>query len=449
MKLKLIALAVAAAAATPAFAVVTPADLTTAYAQGRYLNLTGASATKATVKTALANACSDAQVTFTNSKNVVAYGCTMKSTIDNYPTAWKGKPFVVFHTVSGGSLNSILGMTSNAADQMQFVRTDFAGCTGSGTAYTCTQTEARRSNGGLSDVEKALFADVLAANAPAGVDLNTIVSTPALAAQSFGIAASLPLWKAMQTAQGITCAAGDYSAACTPSISRTEYSTLVAQTNAFLLGDYYGWEVVDLGAYDTSIHAGAGSTEDVIICRRPVTSGTQASSNAYFLGKNCTAAGKEPSNDLNDTGRYEVIENSGTSDVKNCLADGQSAAAGRQFRIGVVSAENVPSASDNWQWLKLDGVAVHGDTAQRANSVEMEYGFVIEMVMHTSTDTAITPVPQAQAMSALVSELGNDANPKTGIMVVPHGTTYYTGPGSAIGRATNGGNNCAPMNEYL
>lgn len=454
MKLKMIALAVAAAAAAPAFAAVSPAQLTAAVAAGRYIDMTGASATKATVKTALAAACADQQVTLTADKDRNAYGCTMKASAAGYPAAWKGQPFVVFHSVSGGSLTSILGMSTNVAQQNTTVRTDFAGCasTDGGLTYTGCAVEARRSNGGLSDVEKALFVDVLDTDPPAGVNLAQIVSKPALAAQSFGIAASLPLWYALQAAQGLNtgaCVAGNFAPECTPSISRTEYATLVAKSSAVALGDYYGWEVLDLGAYDTSIHAGAGSTEDTIICRRVVTSGTQASSNAYFLGKNCSVAGSEPAAELDDSGRYEVVENEGTSDVKNCLADGASAGAGRQFRIGVVSSENLPKATDNWQWLKLDGAALNADAAQRASAVEMDYGFVMEMVMHYSTDNSITSPDQRTALDALVAELGNDTAPKAGIFVVPHGTTFYTGLGSVIGRATNGGNNCRAMNEYL
>ncbi|MCZ4303311.1 hypothetical protein O4G98_01045 [Zoogloeaceae bacterium G21618-S1] len=456
MKLKMIAFAVAAAAAAPAFAVVSPAQLTAAVAAGRYIDMTGASATKATVKTALAAACADAQVSFTANKDRNAYGCTMKASAAGYPAAWKGQPFVVFHSVSGGSLTSILGMSTNVAQQNTTVRTDFAGCasTDGGLNYTGCTVEARRSNGGLSDVEKALFQDVLDTDPPVGVNLAQIVSKPALAAQSFGIAASLPLWYALQAQQGLAtaaCPAGNFTPACTPTISRTQYATMVANSNNSNLGGYYGWEVLNLGAYDTSIHAGVGSTEDMIICRRPVTSGTQASSNAYFLNKNCAVAGagKEPSADSDDSGRYEVIENAGTSDVKNCLADGSTAGAGRQFRIGVVSSENLPKATDNWQWLKLDGVALNTDAAQRASSVEMEYGLVMEMVMHYSTDNSITSPDQRTALDALVAELGNDSAPKAGIYVVPHGTTYYTGAGSVIGRSTNGGNNCRSRNEYL
>lgn len=456
MKLKMIVLAVAAAAAAPAFAAVSPAQLTAAVAAGRYIDMTGASATKATVKAALAAACADQQVSFTAGSNYNAYGCTMKASAVGYPAGWKGQPFVVFHSVSGGSLTSILGMSTNVAQQNDTIRTDFADCasTDGGLSYSGCSLEKRRSNGGLSDVEKALFQDVLDTDPPVGVNLAQIVSKPALAAQSFGIAASLPLWYALQAAQGLNtgaCVAGNFAPECTPSISRTEYATLVANSNNVALGDYYGWEVLDLGAYDTSIHAGAGSTEDTIICRRPVTSGTQASSNAYFLNKNCAVAGagKEPSADSDDSGRYEVIENAGTSDVKNCLADGASDGAGRQFRIGVVSSENLPKATDNWQWLKLDGAALNADAAQRASAVEMEYGFVMEMVMHYSTDNSITSPDQRTALDALVAELGNDTAPKAGIFVVPHGTTFYTGSGSVIGRATNGGNNCRAMNEYL
>ncbi len=449
MKLKMIVLAVAAAAAAPAFAAVTPAQLQTAFNAGRYINMSGASATKATVKEAFAAACSDALVSFTaDGKNINAYGCTIAAG-KGYPGAWVGQPAVLFHTVSGGSLNSILAMSTNAAQQVDFVKTDFAGCTLNGTnSYNSCATEKRRSNGGFSDVEKALFQDVLATNPPAGVNLNQIVVTQSLAGQTFGVAASLPLFYALQSVQGISCPAGDFSPACTPSISRTEYATLVAQANAGSIGGFYGWDVVDLGSAGNGT-SGPGANENVIICRRPVTSGTQASSNAFFLKKNCAAGGLEPANPANSNGTYQVIENSSTGNAKTCLGDGATAAAGSQFRIGIISAENVPKASDNWQWLKLDNAALHGDAGQRANTIEMDYQFAMEMVLHTSSDTSITPAAQSVAMQALTTEVGNTSNPKNGIYVVPHGSVYYTGPGGVIGRATNGGNSCAPMREFL
>lgn len=449
MKFKMIALAVAAAAAAPAFAAVTPAQLQTAYNAGRYINMSGASATQATVKEAFTAACADAVQTFTaDGKNIYAYGCTIKAG-KGYPAAWVGQPAVLFHTVSGGSLQSILGMSTDAAQQVDFVKTDFAGCTASGTDnFVGCATEKRRSNGGFSDVEKALFIDVLGATPPVGVNLNQIVVTQALAGQTFGVAASLPLFYALQSVQGISCPAGDFSPACTPSISRTEYATLVARGNAGSIGSFYGWDVLDLGSAGNGT-SGPGANESVIICRRPVTSGTQASSNAFFLKKNCAVGGLEPAAPGDSNGSYTVIENSSTGNAKTCLGDGATAAAGSQFRIGIISAENAPKASDNWQWLKLDGAALHGDAGQRANTIEMDYQFAMEMVLHTSSDTSITPAAQAVAMQALTTELGNTANPKTGIYVVPHGSVYYTAPGGVIGRATNGGDSCSPMREFL
>ena len=450
MKLKFIALAVAAASAAPAFAAVNAADLTAAYAAGRYINMSGASATKASVKESFAAACSDDLVSFTaDGKDINAYGCTIAAG-KGYPAAWVGQAAVLFHTVSGGSLNSILGMSTDPDQQVEFVKTTFDSCTVDGTNnYVACETENRRSNGGFSDVEKALFQDVLDIDPPAGVDLNRIVVTQSLAGQSFGIAASLPLFYAMQAAQGITCPVGDFSPACTPSISRTEYATLVAQNNAAGIGGFYGWDVLDLGSAGNGT-SGPGANEDVIICRRPVTSGTQASSNAFFLKKNCAVTGGlNPANPANSNGAYVVIENSSTGRAKSCIGDGVAAPAGEQFRIGVISAENAPSASDNWQWLKLDNAALHGDAGQRGNTIEMDYQFAMEMVLHTSSDTAITPAAQATAMQALTTELGNTTNPKTGIYVVPHGSVYYTGPGGVIGRATNGGNSCAAMLEFL
>lgn len=207
------------------------------------------------------------------------------------------------------------------------------------------------------------------------------------------------------------------------------------------LGTYYGWEVLDLGAYedfDGVDVSGPGRDEDVILCRRKSTSGTQVASDTFFLGKGCSSSSSEPSSEADSVDRYRVIEAESASKTKTCLASASQASVGERYAIAVLSAEHVPTKEDpvTWAWLKLNGAAINADKDQRKNTIHMQYLFAMEMKLHTNKSLDVTPANQAQALYALTKEMGNTTNPSTGLYVVPNGTNLYVRPGSYIGRAT-------------
>jgi hypothetical protein len=102
----------------------------------------------------------------------------------------------------------------------------------------------------------------------------------------FGIAASQKLYNALQADQIATsvlpsgCTTGSTAASCVPFISKAQYASLIASPNQVITGSL-GYAPL-FGS--TAAQASYGAVE---VARRDQGSGTQASSNAYFLGEGC------------------------------------------------------------------------------------------------------------------------------------------------------------------
>lgn len=432
MKLKTIAVAVAALAAGTAAhaAAITVAQ---AKAAANHIYTAGASATQVALQNAMKDAiCDSTKADFTlfksslDAKNNLAYACTAKA-VTGFSAA--GDIVVVHHDVAGGSLYSVLAMSTAAANQRNFI--DFTSCSsGDGTnTVTGCSSAAKRSNGGFSDVNLDLFKATLPASL-AGVNYNNIVVSQANAGQSFGVAVSAPLYAALQARQGTTGI---------PSISKTEYASLIAQPSAAFLSDW-----TPLGIADA---------QKVVICRRPDTSGTQASSGAYFLGQGCSGAGVSPaaaadsSAALGDglTSGLVVIENAGTGDAKTCLNNGSTAVAGDQYRMGVVSMENAPAATDSWKFVQIDGqLPSTTDGVQIDATVNMKYAFANETVIHTDTTDGATTAKAGVFFSTIAATMGNPAITNLrGIYVVPG--TFRNSDSTRVAKGTKGGSACSPM----
>ena len=148
---------------------------------------------------------------------------------------------------------------------------------------------------------------------------------------------------------------------------------------------------------------------------------------------------------------YRIKENSGTGDVKTCMTKvnggfdpvDQTVSQGTfgKFGAGVVSAENAPSATDQWKLVKLDGVSPNADVKQRAAGAQGKYGFVMETVY-----VVHNPVQQG-----LFDELAGDMGDPTdtdlrGVFVLPTVATY---DGNKVGRGTKLGNNCQPQQLFF
>ncbi|ABE50672.1 hypothetical protein [Methylobacillus flagellatus] len=466
MQVKQLILAVAAtlAAGSVLAAPVTPADIGAARAAGTLQEtwISGASAPTFNIYTGFASGCdADSVSLFSSSSsdtnvrpgslgNYAAYACTRGGVVS-----------VVYHSVADGSWNAYAPHIDGTQLQ-RLRRLDQANCQVATGAFpghvnykSCALVNpavnadgaVAKPAGGFSDVEASLFGfDVSAAGTEA----------EAYVGQTFGVAVSLPLYRALQQAQGLNVGSDDPADA--PNISSAQYASIIAR-NAGYQAD---WSPI-LG------DAGAGQT--VYLERRVSTSGTQASSNAHFLKNPCSAgalASLEPAGAEDSTGTFVVTEHSGSGNVKSTLT---SRGSRGEFAIGVLSMENnwrTDSASNQgYRYVKLDGVHPEGGTFDgngngiadgvefaRETAINGDYPFHIELrsfVANTADAFGAQLIPE------ITAALGSPAN----CADVPRGLTLNPLGGSACGSAqvegelqvtakgTRFGNNCAAQQLFF
>ena len=294
--------------------------------------------------------------------------------------------------------------------------------------------------GGFSDVEAALFPTIIGG----GDVLSKGLEGQANIGQVFGLAVSTPLYRALQAAQGVSAAAiaadTTFDPSIAPNITSEQYVSMIASGGAYQTD----WSPII-----------PGSTKRIIVARRVDTSGTQASSNAFFLKNPCASGlsanlipAKAADSVLPLGSGFEVFEGSSTGNVKTRLT---TAATAGDFAIGVVSAENdwrtEAAATAGYRYVKIDGVHPEaGDTVNaRATATNGNYPFHMEtrnFVANTATGFGALVVGQ------ITAALSNP--PATSCAVVPRGLTLNPLGGSSctvgaqVMKGTVLGNNCSP-----
>ena len=495
MKLKQIALAIGvtlmatAAVAAP----ITPAQIGAAQSAGTLQKawITGASAPTRVIYEGWVDGCDAGTSSIFSSQsgtavipgsigNYMAYACTRA-----------GVTSVLFHTIDGGSLNAyaphtvgsklarvslagIIATTSaplaysdasqplNNANVYKGVAQVGANqpSTGPTAAFNAANAAAVAGDangpqlpvGGFSDVEAALFSAALGGGNVSAKG----TESQANIGQVFGVVVSTNLYRALQAAQGITAVDTNFDPALAPNITSSQYAAIIDNDNTSPYKQ--NWSLLT-GA--------AGAGKKVILARRVATSGTQASSNAFFLRTPCTDAvggNLSPATTTDSiAGTFEVTENSSTGNVKAQISAANTAG---NFAIGVMSVENDWSldnaASNGYRWLKLDGI--HPETASdftnplngrgnaRLSAVTGNYAFHME-TRYFVANTA--PVGfAASIVPAIAAKLGNPPS-AAACNTVPRGLTLNPAGGSictvgtVVHRGSNAGNNCAPIKLFL
>ena len=428
--------------------------------------------------------------------NFMAYACKRASKVS-----------VLYHVVDGGSLLFVAPHTvgtklarvkyvgtSTCATSLPYVdnsnpdnnATVFKGCqqvgipipsTGTTSSSNTTNADAVAGDplapqlpvGGFSDVEAALFpADIGGGNVT-----SKGVQGKANIGQVFGLVVSAPLYRELQMAQNIfplgtdfdtdgpgidSGADGTFDPALAPDITSQQYVSIAA------LG----------GAYQTDWSPIIpGSTKRMILVRRVSTSGTQASSNAFFLRSPCAkAVGAALSPAIAGdsalpigTG-FEVFEGASTGNVKTRIS---TATTVGDFAIGVMSLENdwrteATSSTSGYRFVKLDGVHPEADDSiaitfngnlitssnARLQATNGNYPFHMETFNFVRSNYAGVPAKTAfesVILGQITTALAKP--PSTSCALLPRGLTLNPLGGSVCAagaqkmKSTVLGNNCS------
>jgi len=422
MQVKFIVAAIATMAAAGAQATVIDPTAATADVT---IYVSGASAQKpaleATVATAVCAVPGDVvKLTDTSGTGSKGWYCEGKGSAAS-------KKVLVLNRTKGGSAAGVNQVLSSATDEAEAETIDLATCgsfDATAKTATCTGKKKVESVMALSDVKATEFASGILSSG-AGYLSPTALTTVAVGLQGFGIVANPAMYTALQeqnVADGLLTAAcvGDASAACQPSIRSADYASIAS---------------VSGGIKDAaSLVPAATATGALTLCRRVDTSGTQASSNLFFLNNVCGSKGYLGALTPATNADYAwVIENSETADVKACVNNAAD------LRLGVVSLENVPGASDSYKFVKIDGISPNftaagaADAKQKANVRNGAYKFAVEsyaMYKGTTLEKAVAK-QIADTLKASTQDL-------VGVL-----SLSGTGPTSALYK--RGGNNCAPL----
>ncbi|MEN9727144.1 MAG: hypothetical protein RL434_1510 [Pseudomonadota bacterium] len=271
----------------------------------------------------------------------------------------------------------------------------------------------QQSDVGISDVEPAQFKQIydpnLTVNELAALQVNGISSV------IFGVPVTKVAYQRLQAIQFLptnkcnpgNAGYGDFnsldsvasSEACMPSLSRDT-----------LAGIYTG-RITKWGQIWSPNRAinvasvalpGPLANTDIFIQRRVATSGTERSFEIYFAGTDCVDGAPT----FLDKTNARVTENSGTSNVVSGLnADNTAGKAS----IGVLTSERVPTTTDGWRFIKLDGAAPNV-----LNAVKGSHEFFFESTIQwrktaiVSGDITLPALPTAKrnVAQAIVNQLG-------------------------------------------
>lgn len=369
---------------------------------------------------AFCNTVVDTYVDDQDGKQAFVYSCSSAKATSGLTA---GSSFIVVKSDAGGSANGVAPVVN--LTNIKFP--DINNCSATVTAgYNANNTvgtvagSCAYSVAGVNKVPQVGLTDVPAAVWKARGQFTPVAGAlyttkAGFAGQGFGVAVSPLLYTALQNDQiaggllAATCTGVATAGDCQPSISKAQYANIVAANP----GSPYqqNWNAL-------LPHLPAGTvTGPVTLERRTSTSGTQASSDVYFLDAPCkslTAMGGALgpatagtydafgviSTDPTYSGipAFVVVENSSTGNVK--------AALGAGYTIGVMSLENAQPAS-GWKWVKLNGVSPNLNTNQKSTTVDGLYDFAYETEMLYRNDAVVAAKNVA---NALVTEMGNGAN---------------------------------------
>lgn len=448
MKFRMIVLAAMAAAGSANAAIITPAALDTARANGtlKEIRIFGASAQSTFVGAYMQSICKSTDFTTyfdtTAGANHRAYACTLAKKVGNYAI---GTTVFVNKREAGGSIYGVNPVATASAQNAMQVKNGACVATGltpsvTTAAYTCGTVALEVPTAGISDVEPDQFGKKVTVNGNANVFLNlpttlqddgvtpwtaltptqiAALDTAAINQTIFGVAVNLNLRNALQQAQGLVV--GSDAAVDQPSMPRAFYTAAIS---GFVKGGSAN------ATWRTLTGIAGDEAKQVNICRRANGSGTQASSNLFFLQAATiptdvngmlaplTAQGAVAAN-----GTLAVVENTSTGAVETCLTSPALGTTG--YAMGIISLERDPGTKA-YRFVKLDGAAPLKSLA-RVGAYPYVYAATMQWLKTGGPDTdqrAFLAAFRTQAGSPAVIDTLPDAATKNGVMANPRS---YTG----------------------
>lgn len=331
-------------------------------------------------------------------------------------------------------------------------QTDIYTTTSTGTIYshngtTAESTVCLKSDGGVSDVEPALFS--AATNFPGFPDGSlTPAEIASMTVKSeygvvFGFSVDDVTYRSLQQIQGLATYADvtDFTntgadETVTGDIARP--SLPKSAITSMLTGQLGSLQELDQAIVPPS-PAGAGA---MVVCRRVVGSGTQAAQNAFFMGNPCLGSASlqmvsSPSGP-GLIGTQFVVNNSGSGDVEDCQ---NNAVNGTTFGAGVAAigfnAISKDELSNNYKFVKVSGV-----DPNLANAIDGTYTHWFEQTIQWPSST-----PAGDTLDALnmIANVSGDASliSLSGVGFLPSLNDWETAPNTL--RGTRDGNSCKPV----
>lgn len=409
------------------------------FAQTVEIRISGASALQVSIRKTVAEVCDttlpNSDRNYYISTTGETYTCTSRAAI----FGGTARPVIIRKRDAGGSGLGVLPL-NNPANTLGFTQAGGGTCASAGlvdldptaavlnfNSFTgCSDTNLPVMYG-VSDVEPRLFASQGPVNNVTG---------QVILGQIFGLALSNNIYNIIQAAQG----------GGVPNIRAVDYRAIVQ-------GNYRDWSQV-IG----------GPSRPIKVCRRVATSGTQQSSNVYFLANPCGAGAIPPASNTTDdfpgndaaaqagfignTGVYTVVMNSAAGNVDACLT---AANAQGEFAIGVLGTERVPGASpsddpdgvaDSWQYARLNGFA-----PTVLNAIAGDYDFVFDATWNRGSGITYT-AQQQQLANFFITTMGSPttitAAGLLGVAALPDNGFDPTSQ-SPVLFGSHAGNSCSPI----
>lgn len=485
MKLSQIALAVAAVAAAPAFAATGSLQALFGVTPANTVYISGASALSGSLTNVVAANCAGGAA---NVKSLTIGGSTSDGRVTVCTTSSLDGQFAGPFAVVKRDINGSFEGVGPVIEQSALTKwADVSNCNDVSLQCGLDSTTAIVPHAGLSDVDTNVWigsfnTGALSIEVP--TDTANTVFNGGFAGQGFAVMVSESLYNAMMAKQKgegrlpADCAAGDFTPGkCQPSISKEEYAAVVDGNN---------FAYVANGAL-------SGDAGVINLCRRVETSGTQASSNVYFLNNSCgnavptkgfkspkkagdsgsfvawnSASGDAVTGNYDDFGgAFGLFEGSGTGDARNCVIrrnDGKNpnnvVDGLGTYAIGVISLENATAAG--WKYLKLDGVSPNAyqvvvgsaadvagggaadgwaqDANQRITTVRGQYDFAPELEMLWPSSTAY-----GTFLTTLKNTFADPTKVNTRGIFQANGAFTHAGNETQVHKGTRNGNFCAPQ----